>query len=338
MERSDNKSQKDLETKHNSHYTFHNITLRFYRNDDVASIKKPGMFFSTVKNYFWDEPYLYKHLPDQVIRSYACGGHFGPKRTATKVLQSGFFWPTLFKDAYLFCSTCDKCQRVGNISERNEMPQQGILVVELFDVWGIDFMGPFPSSLGNQYILIIVDYMSKCVEAIASPTNDQKVVLRFLQGTIFPRFGTPRVIVSDGGAHFVNKAFNALIAKYNIHHQVATPFHPQVEISNREMKKILEKTINASSKDWSLKLKLEHKAYWAIKKLNFDHQAFGDKRKLQLNELDELRNEAYENALIYMTKLLFARSLPLDKMFYSTIQDFDSFRANYAVGGLDLLT
>ncbi|CAM8999917.1 unnamed protein product [Rhodiola kirilowii] len=82
------------------------------------------------------------------------------------------------------------------------MSQQGILPVETFDVWGIDYMGPFPSSYGNQYILVAVDYVSKWVEAVASPTCDAKVVTKLFKKTIFSRFGVPRTVISDGGSHF----------------------------------------------------------------------------------------------------------------------------------------
>ncbi|KAI3678515.1 hypothetical protein L6452_37811 [Arctium lappa] len=95
------------------------------------------------------------------------GGHFGGQRTAAKVLQFGFHWLTLFKDAQEFVKTCNECQRTGSISQKNEMPLNGILEVELFDVWGIDFMGPFPISRNCQYILVAVDYVSKWVEAVA---------------------------------------------------------------------------------------------------------------------------------------------------------------------------
>ncbi|KAM0972224.1 hypothetical protein ACFX2B_019772 [Malus domestica] len=146
------------------------------------------------------------------------------------------------------------------------MPQQSILIVELFDVWGIDFMGLFPSSHGNHYILVAVEYVSKWVEAIAAPTNQGSVVLKFLQGVIFLRFGIPRVILSDGGTHFINKPFANLLAKYGINHRVATPYHPQtfgqVEVSNRELKRILEKTVGSTRKDWSSKL---NDALWAYR-------------------------------------------------------------------------
>jgi len=110
-----------------------------------------------------------------ILRHYhalQAGGHHGAIRTAAKVLQCGFYWPTLFVDAHKFVKRCDECQRSGNISKKDEMPLRTMQEVEIFDVWGIDFMGPFPSSGANKYILVAVDYVSKWVEAIATPTND----------------------------------------------------------------------------------------------------------------------------------------------------------------------
>ena len=137
------------------------------------------------------------------------------------------------------------------------MPVKRILVVELFDVWGIDFMGPFNTSYGNTYILVGVDYVSKWVEAIPWKTNDYRVVLKFLKANIFSRFGVPKAIISDGGSHLCNKPFENLMAKYGVKHQVATPYHPQtsgqVELANREIKTILMKVVNNNRKDWSLK-------------------------------------------------------------------------------------
>ena len=119
-------------------------------------------------------------------------------------------------------------------------PLNPILVIELFDVWGIDFMGPFVSSHGMKYILVAIDYVSKWVEAIALANNEGKSVTAFLKKNIFSHFCTPRVSISDGGSNFCNRLFNGLLAKYGVLHNVATPYHSQtsgqVEVSNREIK------------------------------------------------------------------------------------------------------
>ena len=133
------------------------------------------------------------------------------------------------------------------------MPLNPILVVDLFDVWGIDFIGSFLSSFGYVYILVGVDYMSKWVEAMSYRTADHRVVLKFLKERIFSRFGVPKAIISDGGSHFCNKPFENLLTKYGVKHKVATPYHSQtsgqVELANREIKIILMKEVNSNRKD-----------------------------------------------------------------------------------------
>ncbi|XP_070019331.1 uncharacterized protein [Nicotiana sylvestris] len=133
-----------------------------------------------------------------------------------------------------------------------------ILEVDIFDVWGIDFMGPFVISYGNTYILVAIDYVSKWVEAMALPNNEVRSVVAFLKKSIFTRFGTLRAIISDGGSHFCNKAFDTLLERYGLNHKISTPYHPQasgqVEVSNREIKSTLSKTVNANRTDWSKKL------------------------------------------------------------------------------------
>nr|GFB40807.1 reverse transcriptase domain-containing protein [Tanacetum cinerariifolium] len=120
------------------------------------------------------------------------GGHYGASYTANKVFDSGFYWPSIYKDAFELVKRCDSCQRQGKVSQKDEMPQNFIQICEIFDVWGIDFMGPFPSSKCNKYILVVVDYLSKWVEAKALPTNDARVVVKFLK-SLFSRFGTPKL-------------------------------------------------------------------------------------------------------------------------------------------------
>ena len=114
-------------------------------------------------------------------------------------------------------------------------------------------MGPFPPSFCDIYILLAVDYVSKWVEAIASPKNDVITVVRFIQRNLLSRFGAPRTIISDEGSHFANKVFAKLMSRYGIKHMMGLAYHPQsngqAEISNREIKKILEKIVNTSRKD-----------------------------------------------------------------------------------------
>ena len=123
-------------------------------------------------------------------------------------------------------STCDKCQRMGSISKRDEPPFQTILVVELFNIWGVDFMGPFPSSFSNLYILPAVDFVSKWVEDIPTRTNDAKVVTKFLHSLIFTRFGTPRALITNGGNHFYNKLIDSVLRKYGVWHRTTLAYHP----------------------------------------------------------------------------------------------------------------
>ena len=128
------------------------------------------------------------------------------------------------------------------------MPQTPILFCEIFDVWGIEFMGLFPVSFSYIYILLAVDYVSKWVEAKATRTDDSKVVTDFIKSNIFSRFGIPRSLISDPGTHFCNHTVETLLRKYQVTHKVPTAYHPQTsgqaEVSNREIKSILKKTVN----------------------------------------------------------------------------------------------
>nr|GEW43529.1 reverse transcriptase domain-containing protein [Tanacetum cinerariifolium] len=197
-------------------------------------------------------------------------------------------------------------KRQGKISQKDEMPQNTIQVCEIFDIWGIDFMGPFPSSIGNKYILVAVDYLSKWVEAKALPTNDARVIVKFLK-SLFSRFGIPRATISDRRTHFCNDQFTRVMIKYGVTHRLDTAYHPQksgqVEVSNHGLKRILERAVGENRASWSDKLDDALWAFCTTYKTPIGCTPYkltaGDHRKLQLNELSKLRDRAYENSMIY---------------------------------------
>ncbi|GJY39359.1 reverse transcriptase domain-containing protein [Tanacetum coccineum] len=238
-------------------------------------------FFKDVKHYFWDDPYLFRIRADQIIRRCMHG------QEANDILKAYHEGPT--GGHHSANHTARK--RQGKISQRDEMPQNAIQVCEIFDV-----------------------------EAKALPTNDARVVVKFLK-SFFARFGTPRAIISDCGTHFCNDQFAKVMSKYGVTHHLATAYHPQtsgqVEVYNRGLKRILERTVGENYASWSDKLdealwafrtayktpigcmpyklvygmschlpiELEHKAYWALKHANFDLKTAGDHHKCNTPKL-----------------------------------------------------
>nr|GEZ11301.1 reverse transcriptase domain-containing protein [Tanacetum cinerariifolium] len=261
--------------------TFKRCMMAIFHDMIEQTKEQKQKIFKDVRHYFWDDPYLFKTYADQMIRRCvasqealdileAChsgptGGHYGANYTAKKVFDSGFYWPTIYKDAFELVKHYDSCQRQGKISQKDEMPKNSIQVCEIFDVWGINFIGPFPSSKENKYILVTVDYLSKWVEAKVLPTNDARVVVKFLK-SLFSLFGTPKAIISDRGTHFCNDQFYRVMLKYWVTHRLSTTYHPQtsgqVEVTNHGLKRILKRTVGENRALWSDKLE---DALWAFK-------------------------------------------------------------------------
>ena len=119
-------------------------------------------------------------------------------------------------------------------------------------------MGPFQKSHDTEYILIAIDYVSKWVEALPCRATDARHARKMFHEVIFPHFGTPRMVISDGGSHFIDKTFRAFLKEHVAKHNIATPYHPQTgdqaETSNKQIKNILQKMVNAMGKGWKDKL------------------------------------------------------------------------------------
>ncbi|GJV05939.1 reverse transcriptase domain-containing protein [Tanacetum coccineum] len=195
------------------------------------------------------------------------GGHYGPNTTAKKVLDSGFYRPTIIKEAHTLVRLCEACQKTENISKRDEMPLNSIQVCEIFDICGLlTYMGnQFPKSYKFEYILVAVDYVSKWVEAQDLPTNDARVVISFLK-KLFCHFGMPKDLISDRGTHYCNKIMEKTTKRYGVNNRFSTSYHPQtsgqVKNTNRALKRILEKIMKDNPAICSRKL---DDALWAFR-------------------------------------------------------------------------
>ncbi|GJZ81395.1 reverse transcriptase domain-containing protein [Tanacetum coccineum] len=290
------------------------------------SSQQKNKFFKDVKHDFWDDPFLFKICTDQVIRRCVSrqeafdilkAATFGTHRDTTVPITplkrssiQDFIGPRSTRMPMTLSPDVTFVNFKAKFLQRDKMPKTHPSLRTPITLWGLIYGGRFPSSRGNKYILVEVNYLSKWVEAKALPTNDARVVCKFLK-TLFSRFGAPRAIISDRGTHFCNDQFSKVMLKYGVTHRLSTAYHPQtsgqVEVSNRGLKRILERTIGKNRASWSDKLDdalwaFQHKAYWALKHTNFDIKTTGDHRKVQLNELNELRDHAYENSLIYKEK------------------------------------
>ncbi|GJZ04327.1 reverse transcriptase domain-containing protein [Tanacetum coccineum] len=192
------------------------------------------------------------------------GGHHGARITANKVYESYFIGQVSLR---MLMHKDD----VMHVKDQETYPQgmkclkNNIQVCEVYDVSGLYFMGPFPQSRGNTYIFVAVDYVSKWVEAQALPTNDARVVVKFLKG-LFVRFGVLKALISDRGTHFCNSQLEKAFLKYGVTHKISTSYHPQTngqpEVTNRAIKRILKRSVGYNPKDWSEKL---NDTLWAFR-------------------------------------------------------------------------
>ncbi|GKD02483.1 reverse transcriptase domain-containing protein, partial [Tanacetum coccineum] len=249
--------------------------------------QQKNKFFSDLKHYFWEKPYLFKVWSDGMIRHCISGPE-------TLIIL-------------------DQC---------HHEPTGGHYRPNVTAKKGIDFMGPFLKSYKFEYILVAVDYVSKWVEAQALPTNDARVVVTFLE-KLLCHFGMPKALISDRGTHFYDKIMERTMKRYGVNHCNPVIWSRKLDDSQWAFRTAYKTPTGTTpykliyGKNCHLSFEIEHRAYWALKNCNPDLIAASEKIMFQLHELDELRHQAYENSCLYKarTKAWHDRKIRMRKEF-----------------------
>ena len=186
------------------------------------------------------------------------GGHFSQDITVRKVLDAGYWWPTLYKDTYQYCQTCHECQKTGGLLKSVSTKLNTTLPAEPFMKWGLDFVGLVKKTrhTGKRYILVATDYTTKWVEARALRKNSAQETAQFLYEAILTRFRCPLHLVSDQGSHFLNGTIQVLTEHFLLRHTTSTTYYPQgngkAESTNKVIVTMLQKLVNDNRTDWDI--------------------------------------------------------------------------------------
>lgn len=201
-----------------------------------------------------------------------CGGHLGARSLSDHVINQGYYWPTLRRDAQDFVKKCHSCQIYGNVRRLPSIRQTLVAISWPFDMWGIDLMGKFPrAKSGFEYLVVAVDYFFKWIEAkpLVHPTKNN--VFNFFYDHVLCRFGVPRAVVSDHGTHFSSK-FTAECERLHIKHWKSSVAHPQgngqAEAANKMVMSALKKNLASNSNKWVDELPA---ALWAVRTMLRGH-------------------------------------------------------------------
>ncbi|XP_021621438.1 uncharacterized protein LOC110621463 [Manihot esculenta] len=298
-------------TPHVIHYASHHVALRYLIKKKEA---KPRLIRWILRLQEFD-----LEIRDKKGKENLVADHLSclPSDLEPSPINEAFHDEQLFVVQSVTPWSCTRCRQSGNLSSRNQIPQTPIMVCEIFDIWGIDFMGPFPPSFGYNYIILAIDYVSKWIEAKAIRVDDAKVVVEFVKTHIFSRFGLPKVIINDKRTHLCNKVMDTLLKKYHVIHRTSTTYYPkinrQAEVSNREIKAILEKIVFPNRRYWSVHL---DDTLWAYRttyktpigmspyRLVYGKACHLPKRMVHtgsynFKNLEELRRDTYETSWDY---------------------------------------